>query len=52
MLQVRDDDFEQIVGLPGNHVARDNLGRGNDRLLERRGAIIGVAIDFHADLDL
>jgi hypothetical protein len=51
VLQVGDDDFEQIVGLVGNHMAGDNLGRGNDRLLERRGAIIGVAIDFHADED-
>ena len=49
--QIGHDDFEQIVDGAGDHVAGDHLGHGEHRVLEAAGAVVGMALDAHADED-
>ena len=51
MRQVGHDDFEQIIDGTGNHVAGDHLRHGEHRVLEAAGAVVGMALDAHADED-
>ncbi len=45
-LEIRHDDLEQVVGLARHHVAGDDFGQGENRLLERVDALVGVAVDL------
>lgn len=51
VLEVAGDDLKQIVDLARDHVAGDDFGESDNRRLEGGGAIVGMAVDFHADED-
>jgi hypothetical protein len=40
------NDFEKIVRLTGDEVARNHLGHLDDRFLERQCVLVGVSADF------
>ena len=46
--EIRHDHFEEIVGLAGDEVARNDLRHLYDRFLERQCALIGVPVDLYA----
>lgn len=51
MLQVGYNDFEQVVGLTRNHVARDNLRELDDGFLECDCSVVRMTLNFHSQED-
>jgi hypothetical protein len=49
VLQIRNDNFEQVIGVTRDHVASDNMRHGRDKLLKGYGLVISVAADLYAD---
>ena len=51
VVEIGHDDFQEIVGLAGDHVTGDDFGKSHDGLLERGRPIVGMTFDLHADED-
>src|SRR5262249_9552602 len=51
VFQVWHDHLQEIISLTRNQMTADYLRHRTDRLFEFDGALIGVAVDLHADED-
>ena len=51
VVEIGNDDFQEIVGLARDEMTGDDLGHGDDGLLEAEGPLVGVAVDLDADED-
>ncbi len=49
MVEIGHDDFEEVVGLARHEMTSNDLGHGEDSLLEAERPFVGVAVDLDAD---
>src|SRR5258708_25376047 len=49
--EIRYDDFQEVIGLAGDEVARNNLWHRHDGFLERQCALVGVSVELDAQKD-
>src|SRR6266852_4007152 len=49
VVEIGHDDFEEVVGLARDEMTSDDLGQGDDSLLEAERPFVGVAVDLDAD---
>src|SRR5260370_35552248 len=48
VVEIGHDNFEEVVGLARDEMTSDDLGHGNDSLLEADRPFVGVAVDLDA----